>query len=505
MAYRISVITAADGKTSPMRLITSLDTQTLSTDDFELILVDRGLGDAERESLRRTASRRPNIRIVEEAEDWSTETGEYVLGVQPDQKLFPEALSRLAGFAAEHSLDVVAGRPVQPRQALSAPFLTDQPRLDGDQGNAALTSTVVLARRERVAPCAATGTEVAAVRIRADGAQLGVLASYPASDDPALSLSGGEGTVRCDGPSLEWDGGELAVSLGGTVAMAGAPDTVTVVARQIGTHLSYVLPAGQASIEPSNGVAGAGSWRAVARLDPITAAAGQPLPPGTWELDVVLSGTGVASRPSTVPAAPGATALVHNIVLAVGASKSGALQIDVGPTRLPVMAALDPSDAAVIESARGSELRIRLPAMHVHDSDVLSGQLGLGPLLIPARIEVIDGGAWFAAFVSGLAGETVLSAKFGRSAVQPLGVSLSIAQSGEMTIIRTPAPAPPSPEPPEAAKPASPAKRKKKRKAKGPVAKLRRAVPKRLEPTIRKVAKQPVAKKIYRRLTGLAR
>ncbi len=381
MAHRISVIVAADGKTSPLGLVTSLDTQTLSTDDFELILLDRGLGDTERETLRRMASRRPNIRIIDEDEDWTTDAGEYLLGVQPDQKLFPDALSRLGGFAREHSLDVVAGRPVQPHQALGAPFLTDQPRLADDQVGMALSSTVVLARRELVEP-AARG--VAAVRIHADGAQVGVLASYPASDDPVLSLSGGEELVRCDPPRLDWEGGELLVSLGGSVPETVAPDTVAVVARRIGDHLSYVLPVGVASIQFPNGVAGSGSWRVVARLDPLTAAAGQPLPPGAWELDVVLSGPlaegGGASKPSPVPAVPGVTALVQNTVLAVGTSKAGALQIDIGPSRLPVMRDLDPEHAAVTESARGSELRIRLPTMYVHESRFAAGAAGPRPV-----------------------------------------------------------------------------------------------------------------------------
>lgn len=502
MPPQISVVVATDGTRSASRLIGSLDAQTLPSADFELVILDRGLPETERDSLRRVASRRPNIRIVESGEDWTAEAGDYVLGAQPEQKLFPDTLARLSGFAREHSLDVVAGRPVQPRQALAAPFLADAPYVEGPSRGTALTSTVVLARRDRVTR---DGDPVA---VDAEGASIGVLASYPASDDQVLSFSAELGKPRVDQPRAAWEAAALVVRLGGSASTVADLDTLVVVARQIGTHLTYVLPVEDVTIERVADRADECAWSGTVHIDPRQAAAGQPLPPGTWELDVILSGPDGATAPSTVPAgAPTRTALLGDVVVAVATSKIGALQLDVGPSREPVIAEVNPVLAEVAETARGSELRVRLPELHTHDFTSLAGQLGLGKLLLPAKIEVGDGEARLIAFVSGLAGRVPLSAKFGRSPLQPLGVSLAISGTGVMTVVTTPleqSKAKPIAKLPKA-KPKASKPKKRKKKAKGPVAKLRRALPEPLEPLARRLSEQPVAQKIYRRLTGLNR
>ena len=514
MAPQITVVVAADGTTSPLRLIMSLDAQTLSTDEFELVLVDRGLDGAERDSLRRISCRRPNIRLINAGDDWKAEAGEYILRVEPDQKLFPDALARLGGFAREYSLDVVAGRPVQPGLALSAPFLTDQPRVVDFERAMALRSTVLLARRERVT---ANGDGLA---VRPDGAAVGVLATYPASDDPALSLPGGVGDILIDPPHVRWQACEISMDLSGSVSGSGDLNTIAVVARQIGTNLSYLLPIENMALDQT-GVLGAEEtvWRATTRVNPLRAAAGQPFSPGTWEFDVVLSGETAVSTPATVPVpavsrsgvGPGDVGLIKDLVVACGRSSAGALQLDVGPSRLPVIRDLDAADATVTESARGCLLRVRLPRLYVCDAETLSGQIALGRLVLPATIEAVDGHAWLTAFVSGLAGIAPLSAKFGRSPRHPLGVTLSISGTGGMTIIPTPATTTPRAAPtkargrPPGAKAKAKRKRRKKQQPKGPLAKLRRAVPEPLEPMIRGLARRPAVRRIYRRLTGLGR
>jgi hypothetical protein len=120
-------------------------------------------------------------------------------------------------------------------------------------------------------------------------------------------------------------------------------------------------------------------------------------------------------------------------------------------------------------------------------------------------IETQGGTGVLTAFVSGLAGTTPILAEFGRSGMQPTGLSLEISGVGQMSIVATP--------PPPAKKPATSApkdrptkrKRRKKRRATGPLARLRRAVPAPLEPGVRAISRHPLARRVYRRLTGLAR
>ncbi|MDH2443076.1 glycosyltransferase family 2 protein [Amnibacterium sp. CER49] len=116
---RISVIVAAyrpgDGIT---RVIDSLDAQTLPQDEFETIVIDDGSPDDTYERLQRYAETRPNMRVHRiENSGWpsrprnvATEMarGEWVLFMDHDDSLYPDALRRVAEYAAETGADLLS-------------------------------------------------------------------------------------------------------------------------------------------------------------------------------------------------------------------------------------------------------------------------------------------------------------------------------------------------------------------------------------------------------------
>ncbi len=120
-APRISVVIAAyspgEGIT---RVIDSLDAQTLPQDQFETVIVDDGSPDGTYNRLLGYAAERPNLRVLRiENSGWPSRprnvgtaaaTGDYVLYMDHDDSLYPDALRRLVGFAAETSADVISPR-----------------------------------------------------------------------------------------------------------------------------------------------------------------------------------------------------------------------------------------------------------------------------------------------------------------------------------------------------------------------------------------------------------
>jgi poly(ribitol-phosphate) beta-N-acetylglucosaminyltransferase len=103
-------------------LLESLEAQTLDPAEFETVFVDDGSTDGTAELLDRVAAERPNTRVIHiPASGWpgrprnvgiEAARGDYVFLSDHDDRLDPEALERLTGFAAEHGSDVVIGRVV---------------------------------------------------------------------------------------------------------------------------------------------------------------------------------------------------------------------------------------------------------------------------------------------------------------------------------------------------------------------------------------------------------
>ena len=116
---RISVIVAAyrpgDGIE---RVISSLDRQTLPQDEFETIIVDDGSPDDTFARLQRYAQDRPNMTVIRiDNSGWpsrprnvATERarGEWVLYMDHDDSLYPDALRRAAEYAAQTHADVLS-------------------------------------------------------------------------------------------------------------------------------------------------------------------------------------------------------------------------------------------------------------------------------------------------------------------------------------------------------------------------------------------------------------
>lgn len=118
-APKVSVIIAAyrpgDGFD---RVIRSLDAQTLPQEDFETIVVDDGSPDDTFDRLTALAASRPNMRVERiENSGWPSRPrnvatalarGDYLLFMDHDDSLYPDALRRMAEYAAETRADLLS-------------------------------------------------------------------------------------------------------------------------------------------------------------------------------------------------------------------------------------------------------------------------------------------------------------------------------------------------------------------------------------------------------------
>jgi hypothetical protein len=109
------------------RLVHSLDAQTLPTEDFEVIFIDDGSPDRTWARLQRIRDRRTNVRIERiENSGWPSRPrnvglemarGEYVLFMDHDDELYPEALEAGYRMAARTGADVLNGKETRTDQA----------------------------------------------------------------------------------------------------------------------------------------------------------------------------------------------------------------------------------------------------------------------------------------------------------------------------------------------------------------------------------------------------
>lgn len=100
------------------RVMESLDAQTLPQDRFETIVVDDGSPDDTADRLSGLAAARPNLRIERiEHSGWpsrprnvgvSLARGEWVFFMDHDDSLYPDALRRMAEYAAETRADLLS-------------------------------------------------------------------------------------------------------------------------------------------------------------------------------------------------------------------------------------------------------------------------------------------------------------------------------------------------------------------------------------------------------------
>ncbi|MFC4071363.1 glycosyltransferase family 2 protein [Actinoplanes subglobosus] len=100
--------------------INSLIGQSLPADEYEICFVDDGSTDGTPARLDRLAGEHANVRVIhQEASGWSgrprnvgidATTGEYVMFVDNDDYLGPEALERMYAYGVAHDADVVVGK-----------------------------------------------------------------------------------------------------------------------------------------------------------------------------------------------------------------------------------------------------------------------------------------------------------------------------------------------------------------------------------------------------------
>ena len=123
MAVRVSVIIATYCSGPELDdVMAALDAQTMPSSDFEVLFVDDGSPDDTYQRLQEFATTRHNVRALQiEHSGWpgrprnvamSECSGDYILFVDHDDYVFPEALERMHSFATANSLDVVHGKEV---------------------------------------------------------------------------------------------------------------------------------------------------------------------------------------------------------------------------------------------------------------------------------------------------------------------------------------------------------------------------------------------------------
>ncbi|NHC15165.1 glycosyltransferase family 2 protein [Motilibacter deserti] len=123
MAVKVSVVVPVHNPGDRiLRVMRSLDRQTLPADEFEAILVDDGSTDGTAERLGRIAAHRPYVRLARlEGSGWPSwprnlgielASGEYVLFMDHDDELGDDALRRAYDYAVANGSDVVIGKEV---------------------------------------------------------------------------------------------------------------------------------------------------------------------------------------------------------------------------------------------------------------------------------------------------------------------------------------------------------------------------------------------------------
>lgn len=526
MAVAVSVVVIAQDFRSELdQLFESLDHQSLPTEAFEVVVVDTGSTDGTLERLQKMATRRPNVTVVEVNEEVRPGVplehcaGDYVFRLEPGQMLFPEALERLHAEALQNDLDAVSSRVSRPGAAIPDLWTADESKVDVASVPAALAGPAVLTKRSLLELAADPHTDALS-----DATRVGILSSYPTLLQPAAGDSADEPaavTLQADSPAISWNDGRLQLQVSGSVtseADLGAARPLGVI-REIKTGQAYLLGTGA----PLGALdEGARSWELALDVDLRAVAAGADLPPGVWEIDVQLVGTGdVNVSPVTLSWTATPSAVLGTLMVVPAAAERPSWRIDVGPTNWPLVGAPDPSNATVTESAVGSLLVLTLPDLYVSGSAVIEGELGLEALRLPAKLITDGASARLESFVSGLQGAPRIGTQFGPVAYKQTGLRLEISNIGTMVVAKVPPPAPkPAPEPAPvqqpaaskpavkkpAAKPAPVVKKAKKKPAPKPLSRvqhLRQALPAQLDPVAKRISKNPLARQVYRKIANL--
>jgi hypothetical protein len=458
------------------RLIASLDAQSLSDGAFEVIVEPAELGTDIARRMDDLAAHRPNLHVAAPGGAADKASGDWVLDLGSDlhlrkPELPPHALERVVAFGAEHGLDVIVGRTAD-RTAELTPDL------------------FAVERPELAAGADLDGPGVAAARRRTPAAmpRAGALGGYPVLVVEALEAPVDASTIRIDTSAGQWSDGLLVVSVEGelTNPPSDAEIVFSVFDRTDGSE--YWVPGRSSDIDGTR-------FRASGALDVRTAAFGQPLPNGSWQLRAGLHGSSSGWARRTAVTATSVPPGIVDGVLVVPVAVDGALTLDVGARRNSPVGRLDASDVSIVDSAKGTEFNAWLPTVAVAGESRTPGFVVLDSLKVPGMLIAEAGRARVQTWVSGLAGTVSIQTEFGAAAAAPTGLSLEITPIGTMSVVPTPEPAA-KPAPPKAIAPA----RTPTRQAPPPaLARLRQKVPQGMQPVVKALSRNKTARRLYGR------
>lgn len=495
MPRRVTVVLrAVDGRHDDWLapVVRALDAQTLPVAEFEVLVV-AAAGSSAHARLTELAARRPNVQVLDAAGAAAAAHGTWLLDLGADVAacrpvLAPTALAVLADAGDRAGADVVLGRTVA---AVAGAGAGPVPALDAlvpgatvpDEVLATLAAAsdggpvlrpVVLTRTQRsAAPADGAPAPAPPVVVTVTDEVCAALA-VPAAAASAAPAS----TV-----TATWEAGVLRLRAEGLV-LPKTPDAggsrVVLGVRRADTGAEYFLPT--TTTQEGDGVV------AAADLDVRTAAAGGPLPRAVWDVTVGVHGpgAGVSARGPVLSAGTPGTALVDGVPVVPGTGAT--LTVGVGGAGGSVVGRARPQDATVTESARGTLLRLDLPHVHAAGAARVRGALRMGTFPVPADLVVEAGAARLECWLTGLAGTSELSVVFGGPAART-GLTLDVSEVGVMTVRATP--------PKKAAAPKRPAAAPKPTPSRAVAARVRRAVPQTLEPAVRRLRGNRLARSAY--------
>ena len=310
--------------------------------------------------------------------------------------------------------------------------------------------------------------------------------------------------ITVSDPTAGWVDGRFVAGL--TVTSGGTGDLVAL------PLLRHRASGAEVWLTDSAITGTGGTVRADITID-VPAVLADGLERGDWRLELGI-GEGTARTGGNLTIVPfpatGAPGILVDGVLVVVAARDGALVLDVGATASSVLRPLRVPQVSIVESVRGTLMTVDLPDLAVHGESQVKGSVLLGGFRLAAVLVGDGSSARLECYLSGLAGSSTMSTRFGTRRPVESGLDLQISPVGVMTVVPTPKPKPAtSPAKKPAAKKAAPSTPPAKTTpqprpaATSGLRSLRRRVPAPLEPVARRVAANPTAKRVYRRLVGL--
>lgn len=482
MAPHVTVIVPVAAPASLPALIRSLDAQSLAYHDFTVTYVVTE-SSAIRPRLESLVARRPNVAVtvVSDAEGLAigvrtaraaVDSGWALILPALDAPLLlpPRALESLIAAGETHGARTVIGRTY----TVGGPQHGRSFRQDG------LAPNGLDLDDPDTALCRLEAT-------RRDGPTV-IVASYPCL---AVLKTAAAAAYVVPSPAIEsavgtWSDGELTISLSGSLPADFDVAELTVEVCQPGTGQQFWLPT-------CGDIAQDGTFAATSRLDPATAAAGGWLGRGVWELWLsAVDGRQRSIRTRIDPPTPGG-AVLGGRLLACKRTTAG-LVLDVEATRHSPFRRFRIDDARLEETVRGTVLRLNATDLHVDRHARVPGQVLQDGFSLPAVLIATPEGSVVECRLSGLQGNRGISTAFGSGPPAATGLRLRIGHTGQMSVLKQSKKKP--------ARRTDPAQVSSAQlDARHWAARLRRRVPVFLEPAVGRVARLPIARDGYRRLT----